>query len=172
MSSYDRAVLVQGQYTAGAFTLADGMRAFVPLDVNGNLKVVLAAGSISIGTVAIDQTTPGTTNGVVTKPLFVTPAAGTVSSITTGGTAVTVITGPINGGYLTNPINLSAQGIAAAENLYVDPVGTPGSTDANGNGTTVILVPGQNYTIPALAATKTLKANAATSGHKFTVVVF
>lgn len=95
----------------------------------------------------------------------VTPAAGTASAIVTGGTALTIVTGPTNGGYITNPSN-------ASENLYIDPVGVPGSTDAEGYGTTLILVPGQSFNIPALAAGSVIKANAATTGHKITVVVW
>lgn len=111
-------------------------------------------------------------SGITSTPVTNTPVAGTTATIVTGGTAVTFVTGPIKGGYITNPINLAAEGIAAAENLYIDPVGTPGSTDAAANGTTVILTPGQPYALPALAAGVLVKANAATSGHKATVVVW
>lgn len=107
-----------------------------------------------------------------TEPVRVTPAAGTGSSIVTGGTAITVATGPLKGGYVTNPINAAAQGIATAENAYCDPVGTPGSTDAAAHGTTSPLTVGQTYNIPALATGSVLKCNAATSGHNFTVVVW
>lgn len=102
----------------------------------------------------------------------VTPVAGTTSTITTGGTAVTLATGPTTGGYITNPPNLASQGISAAENAYVSLVGTPGSTDTNANGTTTVLVPGQTFSLPGLASGVTIKANAATSGHKLTVVVW
>lgn len=102
----------------------------------------------------------------------VTPVAGTASAIVTGGTPITIVTGPVNGGYVTNPPNLASQGIAAAENAYLSLVGNPGSVDANANGTTSPLIPGQTFAIPALAAGVLLKANAATSGHKLTVVVW
>ncbi len=101
-----------------------------------------------------------------------TPAAASASAIVTGGTAITVATGPINGGKLVNPLTAAAQGIALAENAYPDMVGVPGSTDAAANGTTYLLVPGQDFDIPALAAGVTLKINAATSGHKFSVEVW
>jgi hypothetical protein len=99
-----------------------------------------------------------------------TPAAGTLSVIATSGTAVTLFSGPCNGGFVTNPPNLAAQGIAAAEPAYIDMVGTPGSTDAAANGTTTYLDTGQSFTVPPLAAGVAVKANAATSGHKLTVV--
>ena len=92
--------------------------------------------------------------------------------IPTGGTAVIIVSGPCNGGYVTNPASAAAQGISAAENVYLDPVNTPGSTDASANGTTILLEPGQNFTLPQLAPSISLKANSATSGHKLTVVVW
>lgn len=101
-----------------------------------------------------------------------TPKSATASTITTGGTAITAITGPITGGYVTNPPNLASQGIAAAENAYLDMVGTPGSTDSAGNGTTTILTPGQTFSLPSLATGVTVKLNAATTGHKFTIEVW
>lgn len=125
------------------------------------------------GTVTANQGTGGLSPWLVTSSASaVTPKAATATTIVTGGTAVTLVTGPINGGYIVNPINLASQGIAAAENAYIDPVGTPGSTDTNGNGTTAILTPGQPYVLPALAAGALVKGNAATSGHKLTVVVW
>ena len=97
-----------------------------------------------------------------------TPVVAAANSVTTGGTAVTVLTGPIAGGTIANPLSAAAQGIGAAENLYISFVGTPGSTDAAPGNGTLILVPGASYSLPALADGVTLKANAATSAHKFT----
>jgi hypothetical protein len=102
----------------------------------------------------------------------VTPAAATADHITTGGTAVTAIAGPISGGFIVNPLNATAQGIGAAENLYIDMVGTPGSTDAAAHGTTSLLSAGQSFTLPPVASGVNVKVNAATSGHKFTIVVW
>lgn len=101
-----------------------------------------------------------------------TPAAGLASAIVTGGVAITAVTGPVNGGYITNPLNAAAQGITTAENAYLDMVGAPGSTDASAKGTTVLLAPGQNFVIPALASGVNVKLNAATAAHAFTVVVW
>lgn len=97
-----------------------------------------------------------------------TPVVAPVTTITTGGTAVTVLTGPISGGTISNPLTAAGQGIGAAENLYISFVGTPGSTDATAVGGTLTLVPGASYSLPALATGVTLKANAATSAHRFT----
>lgn len=102
----------------------------------------------------------------------ITPAAGSAVAVATGGTAVTVVTGPCTGGYITNPTTATSQGVGAAENMYIDMVATPGSTDAAANGTTVSIAPGQSFTIPALGTGVLLKANAATTGHKFTAVVW
>lgn len=98
----------------------------------------------------------------------VDPRACTSTTIATGGTAVTVIAGPLNGGFIYNPVSATSQGIGAAENLYVDMVATPGSTDAAGIGTTATLSPGQNFPLPMISGRITVKANAATSGHRFT----
>jgi hypothetical protein len=97
-----------------------------------------------------------------------TPAAATATTITTGGTAVTVLTGPIAGGVISNPFTAAGQGIATAENLYISLIGTPLATEAGGVGSTLTLAPGESYNIPPLASGVTLKANAATSAHKFT----
>lgn len=111
----------------------------------------------------------GGTGGTSAK---VTPtASGTIAIITTGGTPVALATGPINGGYVLNPLNAASQGVTA-ENAYVDPVGTPGSTDSAGNGTTAILQPGQPFYLPPLATGAVVKGNANTSGHKLTVVTW
>jgi hypothetical protein len=97
-----------------------------------------------------------------------TPVVAPVTVITTGGTAVTVLTGPISGGTISNPLTAAGEGVVVAENLYISFVGTPGSTDAAAHGGTLTLVPGAFYSLPALATGVTLKANAATSGHLFT----
>lgn len=123
---------------------------------------VLASGAIPVAVVSGGG--GGGTN--------VTPAAGTTSTITTGGTAVTLATGPTSGGFITNPPIAASQGISVAENAYISLVGTPGSTDTNANGTTSVLVPGQTFTLPGVATGVTIKANAATSGHKLTVVIW
>lgn len=101
-----------------------------------------------------------------------TPIAGTASAIVTGGTAVVAVTGPINGGYIINPLNAAAQGIGTAESLYIDMVGTPGSTDAAANGTTSIIAAGATFNLPAVASGVNVRVNGATTGHKFTVVTW
>ena len=97
------------------------------------------------------------------------PTAPLATSIVVAGTAVVVATGPINGGFITNPYNAAAQGVGSAENLYVDCINTPGSTDAAGNGTTSIVQPGQTFTLAALPSGYSYRVNAASAGHKFTV---
>jgi hypothetical protein len=104
--------------------------------------------------------------------LTIAPHAARTSTIATGGTALTLFTGPINGGYITNPVNAEAQGLHTAENAYIDFVRLPGSSDATANGTTILLEPGQNFYLPALPTGVYVKGNAATSGHKLTVVIW
>jgi hypothetical protein len=100
------------------------------------------------------------------------PGAGLSNEIAQGGTAVVLVAGPVNGGYLVNPSNAAAQGIVTAENLYVDMVNPPGSTDAAAYGTTVLLTPGQTFTVPAIGAGVVIWANAATSGHKVSLTTW
>ncbi len=119
--------------------------------------------------VVLENGTTGALASITSTPATVTPSAGTTATVATGGTAVTLLTGPVNGGYVVNPLNTAAQGVTA-ENAYIDPVASPGSTDAVANGTTTLLAAGQVYSIPPMASGLTLKANAATSGHKLTVV--
>jgi hypothetical protein len=100
-----------------------------------------------------------------------TPAAGTAWTIATGGTAIIAITGPVRTGYITNPESNLDQGIEATEQGYVDMVNTPGSAPGSGNGTATSLDPGQTWSLPhPIPAGVTVKVNAATAGHKFTVV--
>lgn len=99
----------------------------------------------------------------------VTPVPGNASQITTGGTPVVAILGNtagVNGGYITNPIDPTDQGLVNAEPLYIDPVGDA-STSAH--GTTFRLEPGATWTLIPGQTTPT-SVNAATSGHKFSVV--
>jgi hypothetical protein len=100
------------------------------------------------------------------------PHAGNASVIATGGTAVAAVIGPCNGGYIVNGFTPAQQGIVATENLYIDPVAAPGASDSTMLSTTTALGLGQPYTIPPLASGATIYANAATSNHKFTAVVF
>ncbi len=98
----------------------------------------------------------------------VTPVAGTNSVVAAGGTAVQAAPAAPNGGFITNPASAVDQGIADAETLYVDPVG---AADVQANGTTFALAPGQSWSlIPGQTTTTTV--NAASAGHKFSVVVY
>jgi hypothetical protein len=91
-------------------------------------------------------------------------------TIATGGTSVIAVTGPVRGCYIQNPPTAADQGIATAENGYVDP--TKAATTA-GNGSNGALTPGQPWNCPTnLQAGSNVWINAATSGHKFTVVVW
>lgn len=115
----------------------------------------------------------------VTNPLPVvqtsvgyTPRAADAHAIVTGGTAVTVVSGPVKGGYITNPASVDAQGIGSTENLYIDFVNTPTVNETDANNTASMLRPGESFNIPALAAGVVLKANGATNGHKFVAVVW
>lgn len=104
--------------------------------------------------------------------MAVTPKAGTNSVVVTGGTPVQAVPANPNGGFITNPLTAADQGLGTAETLYVDPVSTtPGSTPGSGNGTATALAPGQTWYLIPGQTTPTF-VNAASSGHKFTVVWF
>lgn len=95
-----------------------------------------------------------------------TPNAATTFTVVTGGVPVILVTGPVTGCYVINPLSAADQGIATAEVAQVDPVKTAPSV---GNNTTSTLQPGQGYSCPQ-GMTTNLSAVAATSGHKFNVV--
>lgn len=138
-------VQADGKATAAAPVYGEGSLDPLSMDLAGNLRV---------------------------RDKLMTPAAATASTVAVAGTAVTFIIGPINGGYVTNPANAARQGIVTAEPGYIDLVGTPGSTEAAANGTTSALDPGQTFALPPLEAGVTVKVNAATAGHKFSVEVW
>jgi hypothetical protein len=104
--------------------------------------------------------------------MTVTPQPGLQSNIVIGGVPVVVVAGGPQGGYIMNPLSAIDQGFdpnAAPEPLYVDPTGVDATT--NGNGTCFRLEPGQTwFIIPG--QTTTTSVNAATAGHRFTVVFF
>jgi|SRR5581483_10534510 len=95
----------------------------------------------------------------------VTPVPTLTSQVTTGGTAVAVVSANPNGGIIQNPIDAADQAIGGGniEPLYVDPTGAPATT--TGNGTTFRIEPGQIWNVIAGQTTST-SMNAPTSGHK------
>lgn len=163
----------------GAQSLAAGQTAqYMYMDLLGNLCVSNgggAGGSVvtNAGTFAVQNTaaTPAGTNsigGVTIKPGAATPTVGTASAITTGGQAITLVTGPVNGCYITNPLTAADQNIAVAEVAQVNPVTT---ATANGRGTNSVLQPGQSWNcIPG--QTTNVSAIATTIAHAFNVVVW
>lgn len=100
------------------------------------------------------------------------PMAAPGSVVIKGGDAVIVVTGPIRGGYIQNPSG-GGQGVDDPENLYIDIVNTPGSCPLDlHHRTTFEILPGEWFTIPPLQPGVQVKANAGTSGHQFTAVVW
>ena len=90
-------------------TISDGQggRIAVNMDASGNLKVNVAA-SVGNSTVAIDQTTPGTTNGVVVNSSALPTGAATSDLQTSGNSSLTTIA--------TNTTNAGTPTIAAGTN--------------------------------------------------------
>ncbi|HEY8685965.1 MAG TPA: hypothetical protein VIO57_10205 [Chloroflexota bacterium] len=148
------------------------------IDGNGaaqtQLSVVTGTGSVAPETaLRANGAFVADTNPLPTYDAPHTPAAGTTTQIAVGGTAVVAITGPVRGGYIVNPSAAADQGIGVAESIYVDPVNSPGSAPGAGNGTAMPLVAGQSWTLPcAIPIGATVRVNAASSGHKFTVVIW
>lgn len=96
-----------------------------------------------------------------------TPTVGLATQTpSTPGQPIAAIDANQAGGYLTNPILPSDQGLGAAEPLYVDQV-NPAKTVAN--GTTIALQPGQMYAIVPYTNTQVSVASL-TPGHMFTAV--
>jgi hypothetical protein len=117
----------------------------------------------------------GATPSYLTFPTsdgFAHPRAANATVVTTGGMPIVAIVGPVNGGYLTNPLNAAAQGIVTAEDINIDMVGPPLAGDAYGYGTTVTIPAGNTFTVPAVGPGVQVWVNAVTSGHRLTVVVW
>ena len=88
--------------------------------------------------------------------------------VATGGVPVVAFVGALYGGRITNPASSIDQGIAHLELLFVDIVNTAG---LQATSTTVALQPGQSFDVPPNQTTP-VSVNAATSGHRFSAVLF
>ncbi len=101
--------------------------------------------------------------GLRTIPGALTYAAGSTTTVATGGTAVVAAAaGTIHSGFdLKNPA-------AATEPLFFNLAGTAGTTES---GTTFALAAGASYHGPA-GTTQALSVNAATTGHVFALQVY
>jgi hypothetical protein len=98
-----------------------------------------------------------------------TPVAGLVTiTSATPGLPVNAISPNQSGGYIVNPLLAADQGLATAEPLYVNQVGT---CTVNANGTTIALQPGQSYTVIPLTTTPVSVASLS-ANHKFTAVMW
>jgi len=94
------------------------------------------------------------------------PHACNASSVATGGTSTTAISGAYNGYFILNPLSATDEGIGAVEPLYVNPTGTATVT---GYGSTTALAPGTPfYGVPN--SNVSVGVNAASSGHNFVCV--
>lgn len=105
---------------------------------------------------------------MVTTPAPVDLFHGNANTVITGGTPVAAIHALVSGGIIWNPLNASDQGISTAEPLYLSEAGSPGLV---ANQTTFELLPGQFY-FATPNSNNSILVNAATSGHKFTSVLW
>jgi hypothetical protein len=175
-------VLTYGRATTAAPTYVDGTNNPFSLDLSGNLRTAISgslpAGTNIIGRVGIDQTTPGTTNGVQVNAALpagtntigsLNPLAGTYTSrnlaLTTGGTAQNLMASNASRRkfYIQNPCTATGQGIAAVESIYISFTGAAGVN----NGTSIeILACGSYESDAGPISTQAISVNAATTGHK------
>jgi len=96
----------------------------------------------------------------------VVPHACNASSVVTGGTSTTAISGAYNGYFILNPLSAADEGLGAVEPLYVNPTG---AATATGYGSTTALAPGTPfYGVPN--SNVSVGVNAASSGHNFVCV--
>jgi hypothetical protein len=91
-----------------------------------------------------------------------------ITKVPVGGVAIVSVYGPVQGGFLTNPVSAADQDIPQAEVLYVDVTGADATLGET--ATTVPIQPGGTFIIPN--QTTSVSVNAATSGHSFSGVVF
>ncbi len=104
---------------------------------------------------------------MTTSAISIYPSA--ITQVKVGGQAFFVMYGPVAGGLIVNPMSASDQGIGGQETLYVDPTGAPAALMET--ATTVAIQPGQSYVVTPNQTTN-VSVNAATSGHKFSAIVF
>lgn len=146
-----------------------------------NLAAITASGSTMLRVAqatslaacngGIANVTASISGTITTTPAATTPSGGGTTASISGST--TIVTGPINGGYVVNPPDATSQGIATAEPICLDPTSPSGSVPVPGascNGTATEVQAGQPFTLPPLASGIAVKVNAATSAHKITVV--
>jgi len=91
-----------------------------------------------------------------------------VTSVQTGGEAVTPMFGPVAGGIITNPSDAEGQGLAVSEVLFIDVTGPAAAVET---ATTYPLQPGQTFVVIP-GQTTNVSVNAASSGHRFSGVVY
>jgi hypothetical protein len=112
---------------------------------------------------------PSTQGSVQTAGIQPTP--GLASQTMANGEAIQVAPGGLGasnqvGGIIANPLSATDQGLSTAEVLFVDFIGPAYSYET---GTTTVLNPGDTINIPPGSVAW---VNAATGGHKFTVVIY
>lgn len=93
---------------------------------------------------------------------------GAHSKVVTGGVSVVAIFGPAQGGLIVNPQFAGDQGVPEAEILWIDIVNPAVLQQTT---TCMPLQPGQSFTVPP-GCTTNITVNAATGGHKFSVITF
>ncbi len=91
------------------------------------------------------------------------------SIVRVGGQPEIALYGPLVGGVVTNPATAADQGLVLPEILYIDITGADATLGISVSS--YPLQPGQSYLLP-LGQTTNVSVNAATSGHKFSAVLW
>jgi hypothetical protein len=144
--------------TTGAIATPTG--AVRPVEVT---NIVLAAGTNLIGTVGIDQTTPGTTNGVVVNASALPTGAATSALQTTGNTSLSTLAGTVSAG----AVAVSAAALPLPTGGATSALQTTGNTSLSTLAGTVsagaVAVSAAALPLPTGAATSALQTTGNTS---------
>lgn len=160
-SNNSESVEIDVQGTGQVITVPAGAQGTFPVIAANRPKFVLSSpGNVIVKTCWLNVPLPSN----LWFPLASDPVEGAAplaTVVAVGGVAVSAFSGAdLAFGAIVNPFN-------ASESLFVNIVNTAGTTAPGGNGTTVELVPGQAFPLPANFG-GVVSVNAVTNGHTFT----
>lgn len=160
---------VNGRATTAAPSYLNATSAPLSLDLSGNLRTTLGASSTIIGNVRIDQTTPGTTNGVQVNAALPV-GANIIGSVGATNFPATVDTNSGNKSASTLRVVLATDQPALSNKLLVTPdsVALPANQSVNVsqiNGVTPLMGAGNTGTGSPRVTQATDQAALAAWGH-------
>jgi len=160
-SNNSESVEIDVQGTGQVITVPAGAQGTFPVIAANRPKFNVASpGNVIVRTCWLNVPLPAN----LWFPLAANPSGGAAPlafAVAVGGTAVAAFSNArLSAGAIVNPF-------AATESLFVDLVNVAGTTAPGTHGTTVELVPGQAFDLPANFG-GVVSVNAVTSGHAFT----